>query len=221
MKTLRLLLASGNPKKRAELERLLGPLGVAVVTPDEVGGLPEVVEDRPDFRGNAEKKARSAALASGLWALADDSGLEVEELDGAPGVRSARFAGEACDDAANNAKLLAALAGLPPDRRRARFTCVLALARPDGSIAAAIEGHAAGRILEAHRGTAGFGYDPLFLFDEPDRAEAGQSFAELDPDAKGRVSHRGRALRALARRLPELVGRSTPPSSELPPWTPA
>ena len=203
---MRLILASGNAKKRAELERLLEPLDVEVVGPAEIGGLPEVIEDRPTFEGNAEKKAVSAALATNSWALADDSGLVVDALDGAPGVRSARYAGEPSDDARNNAKLLEALSGLPPERRKAHFVCVLALARPDGSVAAAFRGETHGRILEEARGEGGFGYDPLFLFDEPDRAESGQTFAELGSEAKGRISHRGRALVSLAAALPELVG---------------
>lgn len=198
---MRLLLASGNPKKRVELERLLARSDVELLVPADVGGLPPVEEDRPSFAGNAEKKARSAALASGLWALADDSGLEVDALDGAPGVRSARFAGEPCDDGANNALLLRLLEGRPAGARGAGFVCALALARPDGSIAAAIEGRARGRILAAPRGASGFGYDPLFELDEPGVPESGRTFAELGTDAKGRVSHRGRALCALRERL--------------------
>lgn len=203
---MRLLVASDNAKKRAELERLLAPLGCELVAPSAIGGLPPVDEDQPTFAGNAAKKARSGALASGLWTLADDSGLEVEALGGAPGVRSARFAGRHGDDAANNALLLERLAGLPPERRGARFVCALALARPDGSLALAVEGEARGRILEAARGTGGFGYDPLFLFTEAGCAETGRPFGELDPVAKACVSHRGRALRILAGRLPALPG---------------
>lgn len=218
MSGLRLVVASGNAKKRAELERLLAGQGVSVLGPADVGGLPEVDEDQPSFRGNAEKKASSAARSSGSWALADDSGLEVEALDGAPGVRSARFAGEEHDDAANNRKLLRELHGLPAGERGARFVCALALARPDGSIAATFEGTARGRILEAPRGASGFGYDPLFLFDEPGSPEAGRTFAELGTDAKGRVSHRGRALRALCARLPELLAVPTSTRPSPTPW---
>lgn len=198
---MRLLLASNNAKKRAELESILAGLGIEVVVPREIGGLPEVDEDQPSFRGNAAKKAASAARASGLWSLADDSGLEVDALGGEPGVRSARFAGFQGDDAANNALLLARLAGLPAERRGARFVCALALARPDGSPALEVEGTARGRILEAPRGSGGFGYDPLFLFDEPGQPYSGRAFAELAPSEKAQVSHRGRALRELARGL--------------------
>jgi XTP/dITP diphosphohydrolase len=202
--TKRLLLASENAKKLAELTRLLAPLGVEVVVPSSVGGLPRVEEDRPTFRGNAEKKASSAARAKGLWSLADDSGLEVDALGGAPGVLSARFAGKHGDDAANNELLLAKLAGLPEARRGARFVCALALARPDGEIVLCIEGIAKGRILFAPRGDGDFGYDPLFLFTEPGFPQTGKGFAELSIDEKSGISHRGRALAELVRRLRDL-----------------
>lgn len=223
---MELLLASNNKKKLAELERLLGPLGVRVRTPRELSTpLPEVDEDRDTFAGNAAKKALSAAAASGLAALADDSGLCVDALGGAPGVRSARFAGGHGDDAANNALLLERLAGLPPERRGARFVCALALAVPGGDrwraeptahsnaagggtgarLLLEVEGEVRGRILAAPRGRGGFGYDPLFQFTETGFAETDACFAELEPGAKGRVSHRGRALRELARRLPDVL----------------
>ena len=198
---MRLLLASSNAKKRRELETSLAGLGIEVVTPDDVDRLPEVEEDQPSFRGNAAKKAVSAARASGLWALADDSGLEVDALGGQPGVHSARFAGRHGDDAANNALLLERLAGLPPERRGASFVCALALARPDGTLALEVAGLARGRILEAPRGSRGFGYDPLFAFDEAGQRHAGRAFAELAPAEKAEVSHRGRALRKLAEAL--------------------
>lgn len=200
--TTRLLLASDNAKKRAELLGLLAGLPLELVLPREIGGLPEVSEDQDSFAGNAAKKARSAATARGLWSLADDSGLEVEALHGAPGVLSARFAGRHGDDAANNAKLLEVLRGLPAQRRGARFVCALALARPDGTLALEVEGTSLGRILEAPRGSRDFGYDPLFLFCEPGFEETGLGFAELTPERKARVSHRGRAMRALLERLP-------------------
>ena len=202
---LELVLASGNAKKLRELQTVLGGLGVRVLSPSDIGGLPDVVEDRETFEGNARKKAESAAAASGRWCLADDSGLEVDALGGAPGVLSARFAGEHGDDAANNAKLLAALDGLAPEQRGARFVCVLALAGPEGRTRSVAVGHSSGRILDAPRGTGGFGYDPLFLFTEEGHAATGKVFAELTPDEKASVSHRGRALQELARRLPSLV----------------
>lgn len=204
--SVQLLLATGNEKKIAELEGLLAPLGVRLLTPSSIGGLPEVVEDQPTFAANAAKKAVSAARASGHWSLADDSGLVVDELDGAPGVHSARWAGEHGDDAANNEKLLAQLRGKRDAERRAHFVCCLALADPEGRLACQIEGRADGRILEEPRGARDFGYDPLFLFTEEGFAESGLGFAELEPGQKSAVSHRGRALRALAARLPELLG---------------
>lgn len=206
---MRILIATQNGKKLRELEALLAPLGIALATPADVGGLPEVEEDQPTFAGNAAKKARSAARASGLWALADDSGLEVEALGGAPGVRSARFAGEPSDDGRNNARLLAELAAVPDERRGARFVCALALARPDGSLALAVEGTARGRILRAPRGDGDFGYDPLFLFTEPGFPQTGRGFAELTGPEKSAVSHRGRALRALAASLPALLANAS------------
>jgi XTP/dITP diphosphohydrolase len=209
---VRLLIATQNAKKRRELEPLLAPLGIEVVTPDDVGGLPPVDENQPTFALNAAKKAVSAARASGEWALADDSGLEVEALGGAPGVRSARYAGEPADDARNNARLLRELAGLPDARRGARFVCALALARPDGTLALEVSGEARGRILHAPRGAGDFGYDPLFLFTEPGHPQTGRGFAELDGRGKSAVSHRGRALRALAERLPEALAPSLRPS---------
>lgn len=208
----KILLASGNAKKLRELVSELAPLGVDIVTPNDIGGLPDVDEDLPTFRGNAAKKAVAAARRSGLWSLADDSGLEVDALKGAPGVLSARFAGRHGDDEANNALLLERLREVPDEGRGARFVCALALARPDGSLAAEIEGLARGRILRAARGTHDFGYDPLFQFTEPGFAETGRAFAELEPDEKARVSHRGRALRALAAQLGTSLAH--PPTAE-------
>lgn len=202
---MKLLLASNNAKKLAELQRILGALAITFLLPEDAGGIPDVVEDAPSFAGNAAKKAGSAARATGLWALADDSGLLVDALDGAPGVLSARFAGAHGDDAANNALLLERLAGVPPERRGAKFVCALALARPDGSLALQVQGTARGRILEQPRGTRDFGYDPLFLFSEPGFAQSGRGFAELEPQEKAEVSHRGRALREFARRLPGVL----------------
>ncbi len=202
---MKLLLATNNEHKRLELEAALAPLAVEVVTPAAIGGVPDVDEDRDTFAGNAAKKAVSAARASGLWALADDSGLEVDHLGGAPGVRSARYAGAHGDDAANNARVLAELGGVPEAERGARFVSVLALAAPDGTVALEIEGEARGRMLTAPRGTGGFGYDPLFLFTEEGFPQTGRTFAELTLEDKTAVSHRGRALRELLARLPDVL----------------
>ena len=198
---MQILLATGNKKKRAEFERLFAPLGIELMP---AGPLPDTLEDQPTFAGNAAKKAGEAARAYNAWALADDSGLEVAHLGGAPGVRSARYAGTHGDDDANNLKLLADLAGVSTDQRAARFVCALCLCRPDGSVALEVQGTANGRILTAPRGTHDFGYDPLFEFTEPGFAVTGRAFAELEPDEKATVSHRARALRALAERLIEL-----------------
>ena len=198
---MEVVLASQNAKKHAELTRLLEPLGIRVLLPADVGGLEDVVEDQPTFAGNARKKALSAAEKVGRWCLADDSGLEVDYLDGAPGVFSARFAGTHGDDGANNAKLLKLLDGVPDEQRGAQFVCALCLARPDGSVAAEIEGTARGQILHGPRGDGDFGYDPLFLFTEPGFDQTGSGFAELSPPDKSEVSHRGRALRALVQAL--------------------
>jgi len=205
---LRLLLATTNPKKRRELQQLLAPLSITLAAPHEVGGLPDTEEDQPTFALNAAKKAQACARVSGLWSLADDSGLEVDALGGAPGVRSARYAGEPSDDARNNAKLLGQLAALPDERRGARFVCALALARPDGTLALQVEGTARGQILRAPRGDGDFGYDPLFLFTEPGFPQTGRGFAELTAAEKSAVSHRGRALRELAAALPGLLART-------------
>jgi XTP/dITP diphosphohydrolase len=188
----RLCFASGNKHKVAEIAAMLRPRGW------EVEPLVLTVEeDAPTFAGNAEKKARAALAQSGLPSLADDSGLEVDALDGAPGVLSARYAGEPCDDGANNRKLLGALAGVPDERRTARFRCALVFVGGDGTRLVA-EGTCEGRIGHAPRGTGGFGYDPLFLIEGDAR---GRTMAELASDEKNRISHRARALEALARAL--------------------
>ncbi|MEM1448760.1 MAG: RdgB/HAM1 family non-canonical purine NTP pyrophosphatase [Planctomycetota bacterium] len=204
---MRLLLASGNRKKLLELQRVAAPLGVEVVQPSDVGGLPEVVEDGATFAANAAKKAISGARHAGLWTLADDSGLEVDALGGAPGVYSARYAGVHGDDEGNNRKLLRELADVPDGSRGASFVCALALARPEtGEIAHETEGRTFGRILREPRGEGGFGYDPLFEFVEEGFPATGMVFATLSADEKAAVSHRGRALRALEPALTALLG---------------
>jgi XTP/dITP diphosphohydrolase len=192
---IELLVATTNPGKLAELERLFAPLGVRVRSPAEVGGIPEIVEDGHTFEQNATKKAREVAVATGMMVLADDSGLEVDALDGAPGVRSARYAGSMATDAANNEKLLSALAAVPVERRTARFRCVLALADPEGPLGERLHvehGVCEGRVGHVPRGDNGFGYDPLFELPDERR-----TMAELTPDEKARRSHRGRAARSM------------------------
>ena len=188
----RLAFASGNKHKVAEIAAMLAPRGWEVVP------LPLTVEeDAPTFAGNAEKKARAALAQSGLPSLADDSGLEVDALDGAPGVLSARYAGEPCDDDANNRKLLLALTGVPDEQRTARFRCALVFVDGAGTLLVA-EGRCEGRIIHAPRGSGGFGYDPLFCVADD---AAGRTMAELAADEKNRISHRARALDALAHQL--------------------
>jgi XTP/dITP diphosphohydrolase len=197
-----LVFATRNPGKLVELRQLLP--GAAVLDIDEAAArlgraIPEVDEDADTFAGNATKKARVVSHATGLPALADDSGLEVDALGGAPGVWSARYAGPGADDAANNAKLLVALAGVPAARRTARFRSVLALADVAGPLGDAVitaDGACDGVVIDAPRGTGGFGYDPLFLV-----PELGQTFAELGVGTKGELSHRARAMQAIKPRL--------------------
>jgi XTP/dITP diphosphohydrolase len=188
---MRILLASNNPKKRLEIERVLAPLGVAVVSPADLCLDLHPEETGATFADNARLKAQAFTAASGLPALADDSGLEVAALGGAPGVRSARFAGEDAGDKENRTKLLSELEGVPPERRQARFSCALVLIDGEKELAS-VQGTCDGIILDEERGTGGFGYDPLFF-----HPESGKTFAELDPADKDRVSHRGKALRAL------------------------
>lgn len=190
------MLASRNAKKLAEMQALLAPRGYRLRLVSEFTD--EAAEETaPSFVENALIKARHAAQVSGLPALADDSGLEVAALGGAPGVYSARYAGEPSDDAANNAKLLAALAGMPEAARQARFVSVLVYLRhAQDPVPVIAEGYWCGRILEAPRGSLGFGYDPLFHV--PERH---CSAAELEPAEKNRLSHRARAAEALLARL--------------------
>ena len=189
---MRLLIATRNHHKLREIKSILDLPGVEIVGVDSIPGLPEVEEDGATFEENARKKAVTIAAASGLLTMADDSGLEVDALGGAPGVYSARYAGEECDDSANNSKLLRELDGV--EDRSARFRCVIALAYPDGRCMS-VDGCCEGRIATEPRGENGFGYDPLFIPEGGDR-----SFAEIGDMEKSRISHRARALEAARRR---------------------
>ncbi|APG04157.1 non-canonical purine NTP pyrophosphatase, RdgB/HAM1 family [Luteibacter rhizovicinus DSM 16549] len=196
---MRLVLASGNAGKVIELEQLLAGSGVQLV-PQTALGVSDAEETGLTFVENALIKARHAARATGMPALADDSGICVDALGGAPGLYAARYAGKHGDSAANNAKLLHELAGVPTDQRSAYFIAVLVVLRHADDPAPLIaEGRWHGRILEAPRGEGGFGYDPLFL---PAGHELGA--AELDPAVKNRLSHRGQALEVLKARFAEL-----------------
>ena len=192
---MKLVFATRNAGKLRELRELVAPHGWEVRSLDDFPEMPEVDEDQPSFAGNAEKKARAALAFTGLPALADDSGLEVDALDGAPGVRSARYAGAGHDDRANTDKLLQALAGVPDARRTARFRCALAFVDETGALTCA-DGTCEGRIAHAPRGAGGFGYDPVFLVGNGPR-----TMAELAPEEKNRLSHRGQAMREMAARL--------------------
>lgn len=203
----RLLVATRSRGKQAEFRQLLAPLADEIVFPDDLGIAASPAEDRLEihdsFEANALAKAEHFAARGGCPALADDSGLEVDALDGAPGVWSKRFAGAVGPDeavtAANNAELLRRLAGVPPEGRTARYRCVLALAWPAaaGRAPVVLSGWTTGTILTAPEGTGGFGYDPLFRSDD-----LGISFGRATSGAKHAVSHRGRAVAALLARFP-------------------
>ena len=193
-----LILATRNLGKLLEIRHILGP-EVTVTSLADLPSAPKIVEDGSTFEANAVKKARVVARHANCPALADDSGLEVDALGGAPGVFSARYAGENASDTRNNARLIEQLDGVPKEKRTARFRCVIAVATPDGAVRTA-EGQCEGQILPAPRGQNGFGYDPLFLL-----PELGRTFAELSPEEKNRLSHRGLALRAARKILQEIL----------------
>jgi XTP/dITP diphosphohydrolase len=190
------VVATRNRGKLRELLPLLAGLDLELATIDDIAPEAELREDGETFEANALAKARQAARATGLPAIADDSGLAVDALGGAPGVWSARYAGIPADDARNNAKLLEALRGVPPARRGAEFRCAAAFVEPEAGVELIRSGACRGEILEAPRGTGGFGYDPLFLV-----VAEGRTMAELPLEEKNRLSHRAAAFRALAAAL--------------------
>ena len=196
MSVMKMILASGNRKKLAELKRILEPMGFEVIPKDEAGVTFEPEETGATFEENALIKAQAICVATGEAAVADDSGLCVDALGGAPGVFSARYAGENATDGERIDKLLAELGGVPEKKRSARFVSAVCVCFPDGSRAEA-RGVCEGRIAFERRGSGGFGYDPVFLVGE-------KSFAELTAEEKDAVSHRGNALRALEKKLREL-----------------
>lgn len=215
---LTLVLGTRNTKKLVELVRLIAPpweanprLGrLTIRSLADFDTSIEVVEDAETFAGNARKKASETAVALGRWVLADDSGLTVDALGGAPGVLSARYAGEHGDDEANNRKVLEALDGVDDEHRGAAFVCALALSDPSGTIRLETAGACRGRIIHGPRGANGFGYDPLFLV-----PEYHQTFGELSALVKHQLSHRARAFSALRPRLDRLValGELGPPGA--------
>lgn len=193
----KLVIATGNQNKLEEIKVLLQGLPLEIVTIDSYPGLEMPEEDRDTFYGNAAKKAETVSAFTGELALADDSGLEVDALDCRPGVLSARYAGKEGDYEANNRLLLEEMKDILPEKRSARFVAVIAIAAPGGETKS-VRGICPGRIAEEPRGSGGFGYDPLFIY-EP----AGMTFAEMSAEKKNMVSHRARALRQAR----ELLGR--------------
>ena len=193
-----LVLASNNQGKLTEIKALLLPRGIEVKSAAELGFTEDIAETGSSFMENANIKASHIAQALNLPALADDSGLVVPALDGAPGVRSARYAGEKASDAENNQKLLQAMAGI--DKRAAYFVCSMMCVKPDGSAINA-EGLLAGLITHSPQGVNGFGYDPLFMV-----PELGKTLAQTDAAEKNAISHRGQALRKILDRLPAFLG---------------
>lgn len=195
-----LVLASGNQGKIAEFQKLLEGLDIEVHSLQEYPDIGEIVEDGTSFAENALIKARTVCKVTGKPALADDSGLMVDALDGAPGIFSARFAGEHHDDAANNEKLLRLLEPIEEEKRSGKFFCAIAIVLPDGR-EYTVEGTCPGKILCELRGVGGFGYDPLFLVEE-----MGKTFAELSMEEKNRISHRGHANRKAIEIIRQLKG---------------
>ncbi len=186
------VLGSRNRKKIAEIAELFAPLGIELVGVSDFPGVPDVVEDGDSFAANAQKKARETALAVQRWTIAEDSGLCVDALQGAPGIYSARYAGEQGSDEANNTKLLRDLEQVPTEQRSAHYVCHAVLCDPSGIVRAWAEGRCHGRMLREHHGDRGFGYDPLFLVREYHR-----TFGELDAAVKRHISHRAKAFERL------------------------
>lgn len=195
---MKILIATHNMKKRAELERILSPLGIEIVTDNEIGcTLREVEENGTTFEENAYIKAFAGCEDSGLPCIADDSGLEVDALNGEPGIYSARYSGVHGDDEANIDKLLANIKDVPDDKRTGRFVCVACCVFPDGK-KITVRGTCEGTIYRERHGNGGFGYDPIFNC-------GGQPFGEISSDEKDRVSHRGNALRLLSEELKKII----------------
>ena len=199
-----LWIGSNNKKKRAEQTRLLEPLGITLLTPDELGSSFDPIEDQPDFAGNARKKATLLANLSGGIALADDSGLCVDALGGRPGVLSARYGGPGLDDRGRLMRLLEEMRDVPAAKRTARFVCSLCVAAPGDRVLAGIEAACEGVLHTQPSGNEGFGYDPIFVPAEYAN-DMSQSFAVLGKEIKDKLSHRGKALQQLVCDLPRLI----------------
>lgn len=200
---VKILLATRNQGKIDEIRAILKNSkiegGIEICSLLDYPDIPEIVEDGVTFSENARKKALTSARHTGLIAVADDSGLEVDVLGGTPGIYSSRFAGEGATDAENIKKLLELLKGIPYEKRTARFVCTIAIAKPDGDVSL-VQGECHGIIAEEKRGKYGFGYDPVFIV-----PEYGKTFAELGGEIKNRISHRAIALRKLCNILESLI----------------
>jgi XTP/dITP diphosphohydrolase len=193
--SMEIVLATRNKKKMEEIRRITAGLPITILSLDNFPECPETIEDKSTFEGNAIKKAVEVCVCTGKPALADDSGLEVDALDGAPGVYSARYSGPGANDVRNYEKLLADLKNIPPEQRSAQFVCCMAMAFPGGSIKTFL-GYAKGRIGLEPKGKTGFGYDPVFLPDGSDK-----TFAEMAGNEKDLLSHRGKAIEKLTKFL--------------------
>jgi len=190
-----LIIATGNKHKVEEIKDVLRDLGVKIVPMADMPSFPKTVEDGATLEENAAKKAREAALFYNKWALSDDTGLEVDFLNGAPGVYSARFAGEHCSYEDNNKKLLSLLKDVPPEKRTAKFACVIAISNPKGECSFA-RGEIYGIITDKISGSNGFGYDPVFFVPQENK-----TFAELSSEEKNKISHRAKALQEAKKRI--------------------
>ncbi len=193
-----IVLGSRNRKKIGEIAELFAPCGIDLIGVSDFPAVPDVVEDRDSFAGNAAKKATEVALQLNRWVIAEDSGLCVDALRGAPGIYSARYAGEHGADDSNNAKLLKELAAVPFEKRTAHYVCHAVLSDPTGQVQLSAEGRCGGIILNDYRGDHGFGYDPLFLVQE-----FHQTFGQLAPAVKRHISHRAKAFERL---IPQILG---------------
>ena len=196
---MEIVLATGNKNKLREFREMLESEDVSIIPQSELENCPEVIEDGQTFEENALIKARTIAQHTGRITIADDSGLEVDYLNGAPGIYSARFAGEEADDDKNNQKLLKDLEGVPLGKRGAQFSCVIAVVSPSGE-ERTVRGEYHGCIIEGYRGQAGFGYDPIFL----DKV-SGLTYSEMSAQQKNSISHRARAIIELKKVLPDFL----------------
>jgi XTP/dITP diphosphohydrolase len=197
-----IVLGSRNPGKAREISELLDPIGIDIRSLNEFPDVPDVIEDGVSFGENAAKKASETAIVLSRWVIAEDSGLAVDALGGAPGIFSARFSGENATDERNNQKLLAELADVPTEKRGAKYVCHVAVSDPSGQVQLSVERECRGRITTEARGTNGFGYDPYFLI-----PEYHQTFGELSPLVKKVLSHRARAMRNLMGSLRKIRDR--------------